>query len=455
MKRKLFAASAACVLLALGALPAYAQDTTPGEGLGGYDAQASALAISVQPVFPAFLPTGDAPFEATIALSTGHTKSGGNSFGRGSAIWPGNAASDPGPLLGQLFGPQIGALFPKWPVQAQANQDDGVVTAGAPPVLEMKAIGYPDRAYGDVRTGDVLAPGFVHVEHLASTSDTVVKDASVSSVARVTLQGISLANGYITIDQLRSISTTSSSGSSSTSSGDVDITGMKIGGIDVSVTDDGFQVTGAPSEAGDAPGAGGKPFPGQSPEEQVRQALATINGRITLFKGAGVRSGGQAQHYELGLVLSLDNPVGGQGPVPPGHFDIILGSTSSSALGSSLFAAGGTGATGGGGTGETGGSAFGGGSTGAEAPGAVSIGEGPHVGGTSIGKVGGDLGSGGATGAVGEPFGGIPQRSDYKFGGLPIGLVIGLLLVALVIARSIRNFLNTLMTAGDDSQEGV
>ena len=49
---------------------ALAQDTTPGEHLGGYVGRASAMAFSFQPVFPALLPTGDAPFEATIALAT-------------------------------------------------------------------------------------------------------------------------------------------------------------------------------------------------------------------------------------------------------------------------------------------------------------------------------------------------------------------------------------------------
>jgi hypothetical protein len=426
------------VLLTLGATQtALAQDTTPGEHLGGYDVQASAMAVSIQPVFPAFLPTGDAPLEGTLALSTGRVKSGGNAFGRGAIVWPGNAAGDPGPLFGQLVGPEVGGLFPKWPLQAQADQEDGEVTTGAPPGISMKAVGFPDHALGDVRIADANAPGLVHVEHIASTADTVVTDSAVSSVARVTLQGVAIANGFITVEEIRSLSRTTGNGSTSATAGDVDIVGMKIGGIDVSVTDDGFQVTGVPPEGADAPGAGGEPFPGQSPEEQVQQVLENLNARITLFEGVGRTRGGQAQHYELGIVFSIDNPVGGQGPIPPGRFDIILGSTSSSTLSSSPFSA----STSTGGLGSTGSTGSSGGST---TGGSVSIGSGPSVGGGTVGEVSGGLSQAPSAPSTGSLDG---RPAGYRFNGIPMGLLIGLLVAALVAARFIRNFFNSIMMA--------
>lgn len=443
MKRARVLAIAGVLVIGL-AIPVAAQDTTPGEHLGGYDTNATSMAISVQPVFPALFPTGDAPVEATIALATGRVKSGGNALGRGAILWPGSAAADPGPIFGQLISPEFGALFPKWPAQAEANQQSGVVTTGAPPVVVMKATGYPDRGGGDVRAADIDVPGLVHVEHIASTVDSVVMDSSVSSVARVTLQGITLAGGHVTIDELRSLSQTGSTGSSATQKGDVDIVGMKIGGIDVSVTDDGFKATGVP-EGGDAPGAE-EPFPGQSPEEQVQQVLENLNARITLFRGVGRTSGGQAQHYELGLVFSIDNPVGGQGPIPPGRFDFILGSTSASTLGSPPFTA----ATGGFG-GGTGGST----STG-ETPSSVSLGSGPGPGGSAVGAVGERLaGEGDGTGsqqAAGEGFlDAVPRRTEYSFDGVPMGLIVALVLAALVAARFIRNFFNSMLTGAGAS----
>jgi hypothetical protein len=403
------------------------------------------MAFSFQPVFPALLPTGDAPIEATIALSTGRVKSGGNSFGRASIIWPGNAAADPGPLFGQLVGPEVGALFPKWPAQAQATQNDGEVVTGAPPALTMKAFGFSDRGAGDVRTADIDAPGLIHAEHVASTADTVVTDAAVSSVARVTLGGVSLFGGYVTAEEIRSISKTTSNGSTSTSSGDVDVVGLRIGGIEVSVTDDGFEVTGLPPDAGSVPGAGGEPVPGQSPEEAVAQVLENIGARITLYQGVGRTSGGQAQHYELGLVFSIDNPAGGQGPIPPGRFDVILGSTSSSTLASSPF--------------QSGSSGLGsGGTIGSQPPRSVSIGSGPGP--TSLASVGEQLGgsSGGSqgTGVAGGVLDNGQHRVDYRFSGIPMSLLVALLLAALLVARYIRNFLNSIIAAkpGTRSDEG-
>ena len=435
-------------LFVLAPVRALAIDDTPGENLGGYDVQANAMAFSFQPVFPALLPTGDAPVEGTIGLSTGRVKSGGNALGRAAIVWPGNAASDPGPLLGAGFGQEeLGSLFPKWPLQAQATQGDGEVVSGAPPGVSMKAFGFPDRGAGDVRSADVNVPGLLLAEQFASTSDTVVTDSAASSVARVTFEGLSLLGGHVTIEQIRSISKTTSNGDSSTHSGDVDITGMKIGGFDVSVTDDGFQVTGVPADAESAPGAGGEPFPGQSPEEQVQQVLANLGARITLFNGVGRTAGGQAHHYELGLVISVDNPVGGQRPIPPGRFDIILASTTSSTLGSPLFSLSGSGDTGNGtsgsGTGVLGGS---------DVPESVSIGGGPTVGQSTLDGVDEALGGTGSPGGLAGILDGAPQRVDYRFNGLPRGLVIGLLLAALLAARYIRTFFVSII--GAKSVEG-
>jgi hypothetical protein len=426
---------------------AAAQDTTPGENLGGYIGQASAMAFSFQPVFPAFLPTGDAPFEATMALTTANVRSGGNAFGRASSVWPGSAASDVGPLLGQTqAGPQVGALFPKWPIQAQANQDDGVITAGAPPALVMQATGFPDRAGGDARIADLLAPGLARISHIASTSTSVVTDSDVTSIGEVALHGVSLFNGHITFDTLHSISKTTSNGTTSTSTGDVTLSGLRIGGANVRVTDAGFKVEGFPG-ADQAPGGGGQPFPNASPEETVAQTLKSLNARITLFRSVGSANAGAADRITQGLVLSIDNPVGGQPDIsvpglpvphiPPGHFDLILGATSSTTLGSPPFVQG------------LGQLPPAGGSLGSGAQ-SASIGGGPVVSGTSLSNLGDQLGttpgSGPLTATIGDT-----ERAGYRFGGVPIGLAIALLLAALLLARYIKRFFDSIMLAGAGS----
>ncbi len=416
MKRVVAVAIFSVFVVAIGA-PSFAQteDTSPGSGLGGYIAQSSAEAFSIQPYLPALISTGDVPVEGTIALSTSNAASGGNSFARGAALWLGSAAGDPGPLIGEGAGqPAIGALFPKWPVQAQATQNDGEVTTGQAPLFSMVADGYPDHSSGDTRIADVNVPGLVHIEHSASTSTSVVKTTEVDNDARVVLHGISLLNGHITIDQLLSYSKTTSNGTTSTQSGNLAISGLAIGGTGVIVTDKGFQVTGQ------------SPTPGQSPQQAVNAVLAAFHARLTLYNAAGSAVGGTADRVGGALVLSIDNPIGGVGPIPPGRFDIILGSTSSTAQASPPFTLGAP-------AGDT--------SVGAvalpsgESPSSVSLGAGPSP----------SSGTESSVGALSGPSGALPgaqalQSSDYHFKGIPIGLVLVLLIVAAVAARYVRRF---------------
>ncbi len=431
-------AALVAVLVLVGA-PVAAQvktDDTPGANLGGYDGIAAGSAVSFQPFLPALVSTGDVPFEGTFGLSSTRVKSGGNAFGRGALVWPGSTAADMGPVLGVAFGqPELGSLVPKWPVQAEAGQDDGEVITGAPPVAFMRAYGAPDRADGDSRIVDIHIPRVLQIENIASTASSVVTDGGVSSTSIVKLQGVSLLAGFIKAEEIRSISRTTSIGSAASSSGDVDVIGMTIGGVEVSVTDDGFQVTGLPPSADPAPGAGGEPFPNASPEETVNQVLGALGARITLFKSISSVVGGKAERMQPGLIVSVNNPVGGTGPIPPGRFDIFLASTSASALSTLPFSPGGVlgeapgdGGIGGGGTS----------SAGDDSP-SISLGGGSDVGGESVTNVGDDLtdaaqGSLGAVGSLGDA-----ERSDYRFAGLPIGMVIGLLLLALLLARLIRN----------------
>jgi hypothetical protein len=276
----------------------------------------------------------------------------------------------------------------------------------------------------------------------------VVGADSVTSTSRITLHGVSLLEGYVKIETIRSISTTTSIGSAASSTGDVDVVGMKIGGVDVSVTDDGFQVTGLPPGASQLPGAGGEPFPGQSPEQIVNSVLKSFGARITLFNSVSKVSGGRAERIEPGLVLSLDNPVGGTGPIPPGRFDIILASSSSSALATPPYTSNLPSVRTGAGLPSGGGSS-------------TSIGEGPVVGGETVNAVGEQL-SQAASGPSGAPAqttgtleGAEPQLQRYRFDGVPIGMVIALLLLSLLVARYLRNFLDRMMvSAGNERGEG-
>jgi hypothetical protein len=445
MKRFLAGSTIALLTLLSVAAPAggaITEDLTPGEHLGGYDTLSGASAFSFQPFVPALVSTGDVPFEGTVAFSSSRVKSGGISFGRSAFLWPGATAADMGPVLGVAFGqPEAGALIPKWPLQAQANQDAGEVKTGVEPIVAMRALGQGDRSESDARIADINIPNLIHIEHIASTSNSVVTDSGVTSTGRVLLEGVSLLNGHIKAEQIRSISETSSIGSAASASGDVDISGLVIGGFKVSVTDEGFVVDGLPEGAQDAPGAG-EPVPGQSPEEAVNAVLSSIGARITLFKGISSVTGGHAQRQEPGIIISLDNPVGGQGPIPQGRFDIFLASSSASSFGTIPFSFSEVP------TGDTPPVTEGGGS--------ITIGSGPKVGGESLTRVGEDLGSNVAAGpgllgtSPDSSLDDVVQQSgDYRFGGLPIAMVIGLLLLAALVARYVRNLYGRILPAVD------
>jgi hypothetical protein len=442
MKRRICAATFALLLCSIPT--AFAQDDTPGEQLGGYDSSASAVALSFQPFLPALVSTGDVPFEASVAMSTSRVKSGGNAFARGALLWPGATAADMGPVLGVAFGqPEIGSLIPKWPVQAEATQDEGEVTTGAPPVAFMRALGQKDRSEGDSRIADIHIPRIVHIEHIASTSSSVVTDSSVASEAIVKLQGVTLLAGFIKAEEIRSISRTSSIGSAASSSGDVDILGLTIGGVEVSVTDEGFQVEGLPPDAQSFPGAGGEPAPGTSPEEVVNQVLGALGARITMFNSISKVSGSVAQSMQPGVTISVENPAGGQGPIPPGRFDIFLAASQASALSTQPFSLDTSGGLEPGADDVPGGDTTGGGGEVID-----SLGDGPEVAGSSVDNVDGELSdvAEGSLGAVPNLDDTVQQRDDYRFDGLPLGLVLGLILASVLVARSIRNIFNGLIT---------
>ena len=452
MTRRALAVALLFVLVATPALAQVRVDDTPGANLGGYDGIASGAAVSFQPFLPALVSTGDVPFEGTFGLSSSRVKSGGNAFGRGALAWPGSTAADLGPILGVGFGqPEIGSLFPKWPLQAQATQDDGEVITGAPPVAAMRAYGALDRADGDARIVDIHVPRIVQIENVASTATSIVTDGGVNATSIVKLNGVSLLAGFIKIEQIRSISRTSSIGSAASSSGDVDVVGMKIGGVDVSVTDDGFQVAGLPPDAGSAPGAGDEPFPNAGAEETVNQVLAALGAKITLFKSISSVAGGKAERMQPGIVVSVNNPVGGTGPIPPGRFDIFLAATSASALSTLPFSLGGD-VVGGA---DPGGPADGASSSGTDdGGGSFSLGGGADVSGGSVTSIGDELDGAaqGSLGAVGALDDGA-RRSDYRFGGLPLGLVLGLLALALLLARYVRNGFRGLLAGAGANEE--
>ena len=347
-----------------------------------------------------------------------------------------------GPVLGVAFGqPEAAALVPKWPLQAQANQDAGEKKTGVEPILSMRALGQHDRSEADARIADIDIPNLVKIEHIASTSNSVVTDSGVTSTGRVLLEGVSLLNGHIKAEQIRSISETSSIGSAGSANGDVDISGLVIGGIQVSVTDEGFVVDGLPEGASDAPGAGearARPVAGGDGEYRPRVARCayhTVQGDL-VGRGRSRAADGTGDHHLAGQPRRRpgSDPEGPLRHLPRVVLGILVRDAPVLVLGAASV--GETPVTDGGGS--------------------ITIGSGPKVGGESLTKVGEDLGSDIATGPglLGTSpdaslDDAVRQSGDYRFGGLPIAMVIGLLLLAALVARYVRNLYARILPAAD------
>lgn len=412
----------------------------PGENLGGYRAATSGTAFSFRPVFPGVLPTGDAPFEVTVPLTSANVSSGGNAFGQASLVWPGSALANLNPLflqLGEPF-PTLARVLPPYPAVVEASQVDGEQEKNVGPGLQMRAEGAPEGAEGEAAAAQVDFPGFLTIQEVRSFSRAEVSSFDVTASSEVTLTGVSLLDGAITADAIRSVSSTTSNGDDAQESGDVEIVGLRVGEVEVELTAEGLRVIGGP------PGAPDERFPGTNPDEIVNGVLEQLQASITLTGDDGSASGGSAEHAATGVLVSVENPFGGVGPVavPPGKFDVLLGSTSADALANPPFefdletgmaTAAGSGGSGGGTSVSAGG--------GSSVSGAPSV---PGAGADSPARLSSP--SGGEGGGIIGNFDVGSTSVNYEFGGVPVGAIIASLFAVGFGARYLRRFVDGIVT---------
>jgi hypothetical protein len=438
-KRSAVASFVTIVVIAL-AMPALGQEVEqpaggPGSNLGGYRGQTAGSAISFRPVFPALLPTGDAPVEVTLGLSTANVGSGGNAFGQASVAYPGSAVANIGPLLGQVGPPEAAALLPPYPLAVEASAADGEVQRSAPPLLVMRAAGRPDRGEGETRFLDINLPGLLEIDEIATVSRALVNAGDVTARTEVTLSGVRILGGTIRAGTIRSLAETSSNGRVATTSGITEIAGLKIAGLEATLGFDGAHITGLPPEAGAIPGAGEEPFPGQNPEDILNGLLSALGAEITLTKFVGNEMGGASDAIAQGVLLSIENPLGGTPipgldiPIPPGRLEFLLASAASASQASPSFEAG-----------EL-----------PTLPPSEVDNDFTTPGATSDTLVGGAGAVPDAPVLSGLPTdaGLTPAGDDYTFDGLSLGLVLGLAVLALCLAWYLRRFVDRIVSIGE------
>lgn len=403
--------AATTVLLALGPV-ALAQEAEE-EQLAGYVGTASGAVFSVQPLFPGLLPTGDAPFEVTGGLTATNVKSGGNAFGQASAVYPGAAAANLGPLLGAAADPSFNDL-PPYPALVQANQDDGEVSKGASPGPVMRAKSEPGASEAESSGGAPDIPGVFRAAGASSVSRSLVKGSQLVTETVVDLSGVELAAGAITIDSIKSVARATSDGTKATTSGSTVVSGLEIAGQPATIDEKGLSSKGLPLQA-------------------LQPVLEAAGVTMELTKASGSSNGGTADRVSSGLVVTVANPAAALNPQFVGsRFVISLAPTAVGALASPPFAFDfqeqfpvaaveppAAGAAGGGGGGF------------ADVAGEVST--------TFDAPASAPTGGGGSS--PGAPIAFEPARRAFEaVGGITPTLVLGMLAVSLWMARYIKRY---------------
>lgn len=312
------------ILLALGAtvvavlpLGATASAQSADEQLAGYVGMAAGAAFSFQPIFPGLLPTGDAPFEVTGALTTANVKSGGNAYASAAGFWPGSAAANLGPLIGTAAGqPLFTQVVPPFPGVVQSNQDEGDKVTGAEPGPVLAASGKPGAAHSKAQPGGGGAPGAFTFEDVSSVSRSLIENGKLVTESIVTVKGIALGAGAMTIDSIKSTARATTDGVKATTEGGTVVSGVKVAGQGGELGPDG--VTGLNAVA--------------------KQLLEASGMKVTVADPQGKAEGGSADRVSNGVTVEMPNPLAAANPQFVGSkFVLTIAPTAVGALASPPF----------------------------------------------------------------------------------------------------------------------
>ena len=282
-----------------------------GASIGGYQSAGSGEVFSAFPTLPGFTVV-EAPFEGTLALADTNLQAGGQAFAQTSILWPGGLAAGLGTLLKQAA--PLPVAIPNYPIRAEAHEYSGPVSDAAIPGIRMQAFGSPEKADALSDVGAVVVPGIIDVRSSSSHSQSLVDSAKASTTVDVSLHGISLAGGAITIDAIKSTAATVSDGAHPTGKASTVITGLSVGGMPATLDAKGLH-------------ASGQTVPGVDPNAQIAAVLAQTGYHLSLTPDDLKLAGGDAEASSPALVVVAPTP--GSGPVPAGFATIVLGATHS------------------------------------------------------------------------------------------------------------------------------
>ncbi len=380
------------VVLVLGSVPSATSAQTAVDSFVGYQAAASGTAFTAFPTVPALLPV-EVPFEATIALATATLSSGGQGFGRASTFYPGTLTAGLRPLLETGAGVRL--PIPDYPIVVEAREFEEAKHSEVPGIT-MAADVDPERAVAVADAGTMAIPAVVGVRSLHTESRVLLETGKITSISTTTLNGIDVL-GAVTIGTLVSTAKVTSDGTTATCEGGVTVSGVTVAGTPATLDESGLHV-----------GA------------LVDQVLAGTGINARVLGGDDGCTSATGSRTTAGVLISF--PLPELGSVPPGGgFSVVLGSTSANA-GASVVPSEDT---------------SGGGDLPPVFGDVVTRLPGPFSGGGVLPPAGG-----GTDGGEQLPA---EQAASYDFDGVPLSLLVGLVLLAVVASARVRRYMDQII----------
>jgi hypothetical protein len=393
------AATAVGLVLVLAGVPSSTSAQSVEGGFVGYAGTASGTALTAFPSIPALLPV-DVPLEATLSLASATLSSGGQGFGRASTFFPGTFVTGARQLIEQAAGASI--PIPDYPIVVEAREFEAAKHSEVPGVTMTTDVD-PARAISLADTGGFGVPSFFGVQSLRTESRVVLESDKLTSTSTTTVSGVSIA-GVLSIGTIVSTASVVSDGTTSTCSGGLTVSGVTVAGSPATLDETGLHVNGQTL------------VPGLDLGQVAAQLLAASGVETRVLGGDESCETASGSRTTAGLLIRIPLPELGSIPAG-GGLSVVLASTSATAGASSLPAED------------------------------VPLPDQPPVLGDVVTRVPGPFAGGGALPPVtpvpgGDGNVGLPTEvAAYAFDGVPLSLLVGGVVLALVASSHLRRYL--------------
>ncbi|MGH9274607.1 MAG: choice-of-anchor P family protein [Acidimicrobiales bacterium] len=261
-RRRLALLVGAASLLGLGGnLPARAQDAAPpvtGEQLfGSYDLEARSLGVQGTYNIEGLLPGGAPIIDLGLPETLARFGSGPSGYGLASLAYPGGLLVNLDTLIAQSGGSE--GSVPPYPIKSEAFFPAGPVTAdGSQPGATVQKVETGDLGVQVTASFPAIdAPPAVTIGSITSASRTAIEGTKAISRTRVSLSGVNILGGVISIDSLVTDLVAAHDGTTGSTAGGTTATGVRFLGLDASLTEEGLVLKKAPPVEGPGADLGG------------------------------------------------------------------------------------------------------------------------------------------------------------------------------------------------------